>query len=150
MKKSDYSPARPILTILRVGRGGCIIVLVTLLTGLSGFASAGIFDLTHTSRANCVNNESISWEAGGRWLMGVWSSHYKIYGNLNGLVHAPVHHVFSGIVDGWRAAAIHSREAYPHKPDYVVFGQHWVALNKHRTLYRRSFAVDCNLAEGWL
>lgn len=60
---------------------------------------AGVFTLSSFSRANCINNESITWDATKTWQMLVWSQQYEV--DLN-------HYVF--LVDAqWdanRAAAV--------------------------------------------
>lgn len=49
--------------------------VATFLVAISTSASAGYFGLTHFSRANCVNNESISWDNSRAQLMRVYSLH---------------------------------------------------------------------------
>ena len=56
------------------------LLIVFLMLG-TGFLQAGVFNLSSFSRANCINNESISWDAtSGEWAMKTVS----IQSNVNG------------------------------------------------------------------
>lgn len=88
------------------------------------------------SRANCVNNESITWDWPGnnRWL---WtnSSHYK-----NGW--QPT--IRTGWEYTWRSAAVHWNEGY--SGGWYVVGQHYQWLpgyGEHQ--FGQTFTQNCNL-----
>ena len=54
-----------------------VLVLLCLLSSNSGIA--GLFGLTHHSRANCINNESISWDYTEGHSLWVSSQHKSFF-----------------------------------------------------------------------
>lgn len=116
---------------------------------------AGVNGLTHASRANCVNNESISWDGRGlafpqyRNDLAVTSQHYPLA--TYGSIFSPHHLVATGPQFGkWRVAAIHWGEGVHGFPEHVVQGHHWWQINPRRTIYTRTWATDCNLGQGFI
>lgn len=100
-------------------------------------------DLTWFSRANCINNESISWHAfNAEWL---WTNtyHYKNGAYL---------HCDNNIGDGcrgnawqqtWRAAAVHWNEGLI--GGFTVYGKHWRWTSSTGTyLLGNTYATGCN------
>jgi hypothetical protein len=116
-----------------------IFVLIILLFSIE--AMAGIKGFTWHSRANCGNNESISWQLGkSRWL-ATWSEHY-----LNGKLQ---HTASSSLEYTWRSAAVHWFEAKP-GAGWSVYGIHYITESTGRILWRRDTDVtDCSIYDGW-
>lgn len=128
-------------------------VVAVLLVSFSSTSFAGLTRLTHHSRANCVTNESISWDGLRTHDLAVTSQHYPVatYGGIL----SPSHLVETGALRGvFRAAAIHWGEGVAGLPLHYVRGHHWLALkitgtNSYRTIYRNNFATGCNITEGF-
>lgn len=92
---------------------------------LSGFAVPMVAnaDLTWFSRANCINNESISWHAWNpEWL---WTNthHYKNGTYLHCDNNVGNRCTGSSWQQTWRGAAVHWNEGFI--GGFYVFGQHW-------------------------
>lgn len=88
------------------------------------------------SRANCINNESVTWDWPGNvyWL---WTNsfHYK-----NGVWD----HIYSGWYNGYWAAGIHAGEGFA--GGYFVMGDHYQYLSGAGVLYLgRTQTTGCNL-----
>ncbi len=79
-------------------------------------ANAGLYGFTMHSRANCANNESISWHAG-------YSKDLKTYSNHYG-PRDQAHSVVTAREITWRSAAVHWGEAAP-GAGWLVIGEHW-------------------------
>lgn len=117
-------------------------VLIITLT-LNSLVFAGFNGFTVHSRANCANNESISWDWTHEWRLVTYSEHYY----KGKLVHTLID------PDRWtrRSAAVHWGESFDliNKP-YVVIGTHW----RHYTdntfhIEGRESVNDCSLYDGW-
>lgn len=127
------------------------ITLVFLSVVYSQFSFAGAFNLTHASRANCGNNESISWDLRTPHDLAASSVHYHVQGNFNGWSNRPRHTVATGAMyNVHRAAAVHWGESAPYSNQWYVQGHHWNRINRNLVVYRPSAAKDCNLSAGWL
>src|SRR5690606_7207412 len=94
-----------------------ILALPILIYAQVGFS--GTFGLTHDSRANCGNNESISWDLTATHDMSASSNHYFVQGNFNAWRSKPWHNVQTGALYGVnRAAAVHWGESAPYSTNY--------------------------------
>jgi len=124
------------------------VVCRMLLSG--GFVVLGLFcsgvvtaDPVHFSRANCGNNESISWD----WVWKeahYWSVVSTQYGFLQGNMKTEVFR--SGEVYGHRAAAISWLGAYNDGGvTWFVFGDHYEKYpgTSNYILIRQTSAKDC-------
>jgi hypothetical protein len=112
-----------------------------LVTSLS--CHAGSLALTAHSRANCVNNESITWWKGHQLWMRVISFH-----NYNG-VQQHVIDTFSAYT--WRAAAVCWGEA-PNYPTgkWAVFAWHLLYDNWGKEyVYANTDVNNCSIYDGW-
>ncbi len=140
----------------------CSIAFVTTVVSLLFFtnAYAGLFGLTHFSRANCVNNESISWDNSRSQRMRVYSNHKWI-------TDTPFQvHLEHTISSGWKtvpaggnpfdgAKAIHWAEGITQLPG----GNRWFVQGTHRYRYLHwtgfryrnvgSAAVGCDITDGY-
>jgi hypothetical protein len=120
-----------------------IIYSLSLLSLLSLQAHAGLVGLTWHSRANCGNNESISWDA--RWE--------RTYITLSQHVHPEygiAHEIITQLEDTIRSAAVHWGEAFPGN-SWQVFGTHWM-IDEDTGLEKRigeTYATDCSIYDGW-
>jgi|SRR6476646_7293243 len=116
------------------------LLLGIIIASLSAQTFSGVRGLTIHSRANCANNESISWELGrSRWLLTV-SDHLH-----NG---KKQHSLISGWENTWRSANVHWGEAAP-KSGWFVQAGHYQKINGHDYLIGYTIANDCNIYDGW-
>lgn len=102
-------------------------------------AEAGLAGLTFHSRANCVNNESISWHLGQSYLLRTKSLHFK-GGRL-------LHTADTGLEATWRSAAVHWGEG---TGGWTVRGEHY-GLNQSgkEFLLAKEVVSNCSLYDGW-
>lgn len=102
---------------------------------------AGLYKTTVHSRANCINNESITWWRGHPFNWRVVSVHK----------HRPtkeMHSIDTGFQHNDRVAAIHWGEGA--RGGFVVWGYHYLA-DYHKTLsLDTTYAKGCNIIDGWL
>ncbi|MFZ1342455.1 hypothetical protein [Thiothrix eikelboomii] len=112
---------------------------------LMSSVSAGMTALTHTSRANCINNESVSWQYNVPKTMFVSSKHKF---NINGSLHTISS---GGYVTNWRVAGIHWSEGgpvAPIPPVWTVYGTHLIKVGTRITQIS-SYATNCSVFDGW-
>lgn len=125
-----------------------IITILAAFLFLSSGAYAGFKELTWHSRANCGNNESITWHFGHNYELFTISNHLPPRGGL--------HQLYShNSVDGrpqyeitWRSAAVHWGEAVPGS-GWVVGGRHYIIQNRKERLLGTTDVVDCSIYNGW-
>jgi hypothetical protein len=103
-------------------------------------ANAGFHAFTTHSRANCVNNESISWEWNVYRELGTVSHHLK-GGQL-------IHVVNTGWQYTWRSAAVHWGES-PMGGNWYVVGYHWQRQNGQEVMIDYTQTGDCSQYDGW-
>lgn len=121
-------------------------ILVTSLISFSYSSHAGFNGLTHHSRANCGNNESISWDAMAPHFLGVHSSH--------GLKNNDGHTISSPQEITRRAAAVHWGEGTDTGNKWTVKGSHFILFDggsKHIWIVDDFYtsAKDCDIYNGW-
>lgn len=116
-------------------------LLLTL--SLSASAFAGFNGVTHHSRANCVNNESISWDWTHDWWFWVNSVHRDRY--TGGIYHQ----LPSGWIVTWRNAMVHWGESRP-GGRFEVEGLHYM-MGPHNqpVLVAHEIVTDCSIYDGW-
>lgn len=120
-------------------------IISGLLLGLTiNNASAGVWATTIHSRANCFNNESITWWANNPNWWHVISVHHHD-GNNPG---AGRHIVDTGMGYTWRQAAVHWNESPP-GGRYFVVGFHYYIVNGQEYLDNNTRADGCSLYNGW-
>jgi len=106
---------------------------------IGDWAYAGFNGLTIHSRANCVNNESISWDWTHYWNLNTSTSHY-----LNGRL---VHSYQTGWINTWRSAAVCWGEG---KGGWTVIGAHYIAYRAGDLIPLGTTNVsDCSVYNGW-
>ena len=108
---------------------------------MSGTSLASFTGLSHHSRANCSNNESITWD----WTQSHWSwvnsDHY------NQRTGALVHLMFSNWYYSWRNAEVHWGEG---RGGWLVKGDHWMHDAKNNPVRVADEVVtDCSIYDGW-
>jgi hypothetical protein len=112
-----------------------------ILIGLSsGEACAGFYKTTVHSRANCLNNESITW----------WNGHPYDWRVVSIHKHTPtgqMHMVDTGYVVNDRVAAIHWGEGV--HAGFVVWGYHYLKGWGGGMYFASTYAEDCEIIEGW-
>ena len=105
---------------------------------------AGIYATTAHSRANCVNNESITWWLGHSFFWRVISFHnYDLNHPQKGY-----HVINTGMYETWRQAAVHWGESGP-GGSYFVSGFHYFIYRNHEILDVNTQASNCNIYDGW-
>ena len=117
------------------------ISIFLLIIGISSAVNAGFNGLTHHSRANCGNNESISWDWTASHLLRVYSDH--AYADFPREEHV----VDTGWQDTWRSAAVHWGEG---RGGWTVLGQHWMRDNRGKEyVAAQEVVTDCSIYDGW-
>jgi hypothetical protein len=114
---------------------------VCLLTGLCNTSNAGLFRMTIHSRANCLNNESITWWKGHPFNWRVISYHTD-----QGAI---AHQMDTGFNYTWRAHAIHWGEG-TRILSWRVWGYHYVLDYNKRVPFGKTYANHCNIIDGWV
>lgn len=116
------------------------VISLLLLLAFSSISKAGFNGLTMHSRANCANNESISWDATHTWHLATNSMH---------AMHGKKYHEFgSGVERTKRSAAVHWGEG---TGGWAVYGTHYILDDKSNKIIRAilSQSVDCSAYDGW-
>jgi hypothetical protein len=106
----------------------------------SSVLQAGFNGLTTHSRANCGNNESISWDALKPHRLGTNSTHTSKTGAS--------HKFGSGIANTHRSAAVHWGEG---TGGWTVRGEHYLFEDSSNKIIwvRNSYSTDCSMYDGW-
>jgi hypothetical protein len=115
----------------------CTSIIACMALAISSHALAGIHSFTMHSRANCVNNESISWWLFHKLLLRTRSLH-----NFHGRYHV----VDTGWHATWRSAAVHWGEG---TGGWFVTGYHYISNGRTARLIRDTKASNCNIYDGW-
>ena len=106
-------------------------------------ASAGMWGPTSHSRANCVNNESITWWSGHPYTWRVTSEHYNIHG-------IDTHKIDTGYTKTWRQAAVHWNEAPLNQHTWIVNGAYYMRYFATTDVLTGTESVnDCSIYDGW-
>lgn len=115
----------------------CSIILLAIITGN---VSAAFNGFSMHSRANCINNESISWDWTAYRTLATESWHY-----YNGQL---VHLVGSGWEYTWRSAGVHWGEG---TGGWRVIGVHhiWDPGAPEDRLLGYTNVDDCSIYNGW-
>jgi hypothetical protein len=115
--------------------------IVILMLGMYANAHAGLLGLTHHSRANCGNNESISWDATKPHWLSVHSTHLD-HKTSKG------HEVEDKMRFTRRSAAVCWFEA---TSGYTVIGRHFTKDDDDGEVYMAKMEMvdDCSLYNGW-
>lgn len=117
-----------------------IILSLALCAGASN-VTAGLDWMTVHSRANCLNNESITW-----WYLHPHNWRVVSFHRHAGTRHQ--HSIDSGYAINWRQHAIHWGEPMA-SGRWEVWGYHYQAGAHERTPMAVTQAVACNIIEGW-
>lgn len=122
--------------------GRQIIILALIFSIQIDIASAGVVSTTVHSRANCVNNESITWWLGHAYDWRVVSTHSNIYGGG--------HLIDTGYAVTWRQAAVHWGEAPLDDHRWIVSGYHYLSdYGNGRMPFEITNVGDCSIYNGW-
>ncbi len=123
-----------------------IIISGLLLALQIGVADAGLVSTTVHSRANCSNNESITWWLGHPFDWRVLSIHTDIYSGGS-------HNIDTGFSKTWRQAAVHWKEAPMKEPPdrrWVVSGYHFLSDYGNGNIpFDKTNVGDCDIYNGW-
>lgn len=116
------------------------LALLMLSIAVSGSLYAGIHALTHHSRANCGNNESISWHLGHSYWFWVTSFHIKKKEDHQAT--NSDHWEYT-----WRAAAVHWGEG---TGGWSVQGTHWMKDDYgNPVIAADEYVKNCSIYDGW-
>lgn len=133
-----------------------LVISSTIISGIPISTNAGIKELTWHSRANCVNNESITWHLGHNYKLSTDSSHTQ-YNKPNTI---SAHDIVSKHREcsakncdeyetTWRSAVVHWGEASP-KDNWTVYGRHGMIKDNGKYVYLGdTYANDCSIYDGW-
>lgn len=112
---------------------GCVLL------SLAVSAHAGLYNTTVHSRANCLNNESITWWRGhpNNWKVVSIHKHYQ----------AGQHLLDTGFNLNDRVAAICWGEGV--HGGFVVWGYHYLKGYHDSMPFDTTFAEDCSIIDGW-
>jgi hypothetical protein len=117
------------------------IIVSALLLGLQiNNLNAGLYNTTVHSRANCANNESITWWNGHPYNWKVVSIHKHVPSNQ-------VHLIDTGFNINDRVAAIHWGEGV--HGGFVVWGYHYLKGYHDSVPFDSTYAEGCNIIDGW-
>lgn len=119
-------------------------LLFCVLLSFSLHTYAGLNRTTVHSRANCINNESITWWLNHPYDWRVVSVHANIYGTDKD------HIIDTGYAVTWRQAAVHWGEAPLNDHRWVVSGYHYLSTYaKGKVPFDTTTAGDCSIYDGW-
>jgi hypothetical protein len=118
------------------------IIVSALLLGLQvNSVNAGLDWTTVHSRANCLNNESITW-----WYLHPFNWRVvSIHRHTTGL---DTHHIDTGWWYDWRVAAIHWGEPLA-SGKWEVSGYHYYDGYSTNVPMATTWADDCQIIDGW-
>lgn len=117
------------------------IVSIFLVFGLISITNAGFKEFTMHSRANCANNESISWHWRHRYTL--WTSSVHVDAN-SGIAQ---HTVIANWDNTWRSAAVHWGEG---RGGWGVWGHHWIRNDHNQAVkLQEEYVTDCSIYDGW-
>jgi len=112
--------------------GGALLLIISS-------SHAGLFKTTVHSRANCINNESITWWNNHPYNWRVVSIHK--YGSL-------MHSIDTGYKYNDRQAAIHWGEGMANF--FEVWGYHYLQGYHDKTPFDSTYATGCEIIDGWV
>lgn len=115
-------------------------VLILLLLS-AGISNAGLLRTTVHSRANCLNNESITWYNGHPHKWRVVSIHKHI-------PTGQVHLINTGFHMSDRVAAVHWGEGV--HSGFIVWGYHYLESFSKSVPFDTTYADGCNIIDGWI
>lgn len=119
-----------------------VLLISTILGVLPLHSFAGLVATTVHSRANCYNNESITWWLNHSYHWRVVSVHFDIYNDS--------HHMDTGYAYTWRQAAVHWGEAPLGAHRWTVSGYHYLSDYGNGNIPFDSTNVgDCSIYNGW-
>ena len=119
-----------------------IILLTLLIVAKINIANAGLDWTTVHSRANCGNNESITW-----WYLHPYN--WKVV-SIHEYRKSSSHVIDTGYTYTWRQHAIHWGEPVQTNGGWLVWGYHYLK-GSHGELFPfdTTFAEDCSIYDGW-
>lgn len=120
----------------------------SVLIALAINAHAGFNGTTAASRANCINNESITWYYNHPFQWKTISIHQHVNGNKDPYWY---HLIDTGWATTWRSAAVHWSES-PDVGQYKwdVDGYHfYIDYANGKWPMAQTYARDCHLYDGW-
>jgi hypothetical protein len=120
---------------------GKIIVSALLLGLQTNIANAGLDWTTVHSRANCLNNESITW-----WYLHPYN--WRVISLHHHIAYDAQHQIDTGFNYTWRAHAIHWGEPN-FSGKWEVWGYHYLKEYSQNMPFDFTYADDCKIIDGW-
>lgn len=119
-------------------------IIIMLLLIVTSSAFAGFNGLTIHSRANCYNNESISWDWTHDWNFATVSAH--TFKSQDGT--STLHVIRLPYEKTWRSAAVHWNEGT--SGGWEVSGGHMLKDDDGKeTILGTETVTDCSIYDGW-
>lgn len=120
---------------------------IFLLIFLNQQAIAGFNGLTIHSRANCGNNESITWDWTHNWTLYTISDHFILKKTKDTSEIIKMHTIKTGWETTWRSAAVHWGEG---RGNWHVSGEHLIRKDNNRDeILGIEEVTDCSIYDGW-
>ncbi len=113
----------------------CILLAVSL------NSHAGLDWTTVHSRANCLNNESITW-----WYLHPYD--WRVVSVHKHIGTGHMHSMDTGYAYTWRQHAIHWGEPMA-SGKWEVWGYHYLKGFHDKTPFDTTYADDCKIIDGW-
>lgn len=119
-------------------------VVFFLVLSVFSTSFAGLKKFTMHSRANCMNNESISWQAGHSMVLRTLSEHVSF--DKEDFHVKDSHVIDTGWEHTWRSAAVHWGEG---RGGWWVKGYHFRCIDDTAVYLKSEEVVDCSIYDGW-
>ena len=122
-------------------KGSAMILTSALMLSMTSPTFSAFNGLSIHSRANCVNNESISWD---------WTAYHQLWtGSDHFYDNKFQHNVSTDNTVTWRSAAVHWKEAYPTQSHWRVIGVHWIPDSRGKLYRVLTEVTNCSIYNGW-
>ena len=120
----------------------CVLLSIAVTSSYAGFNG-----ITDHSRANCINNETITWDYTKAHRISVVSFHMADYMNRSGQYEK--HRLQAWYETTRRSAAVHWGEGKTPAGYYLVQGWHWEYIGGNEVLRATTSVDNCSIYDGW-
>jgi hypothetical protein len=122
-------------------------IICSAILAIAANTHAAFNGISDHSRANCINNESITWDYTDFHRLALVSFHTADYMNRVGQYDQHRMQVYWDTTR--RSAAVHWGEARTPAGYYLVQGWHWEYLGGNEILRANTSVDNCSLYNGW-
>ncbi|CAM4422254.1 MAG: hypothetical protein LEGION0403_FIIPPAGN_02722 [Legionella sp.] len=122
-------------------------IVVCVLMAIAINANSAWNGISDHSRANCANNESITWDHSEFHRLAVVSFHTADYMNRMGQYEQ--HRTEDFWATTRRSAAVHWGEGTTPAGYYLVQGWHWEYIGGNEILRATTGVDNCSIYDGW-